>query len=167
MAPCKHRRLLLPFFMLFCLSGGAQSGTDQKNQDKYVQLKSLIDSKKYQFHAISATSMKGRTIQLTSPYFLKINNDSLQSDLPYYGRSYTADYPATDLSIRFNSNQFTYTADTTKKSGWEITIQPKNESKANKINMSVSSSGYCTLHISSNSRQPISYYGFITAYDAR
>ncbi len=163
----KFHRLLLPLFVLVCLQGAAQSTTDQKNKDKYAQLKSMIDSKHFQFHALSATSMKGKTVQLTSEYSLKLKGDSLNVDLPYYGRSYTADYPGTDVSVRFKSNQFTYSSDSTKKGGWEITIIPKNESKANKIYMAVTSSGYCTVNINSNNRQSISYYGYIKEYDAR
>jgi hypothetical protein len=163
----KFHRLLLPFLILLFIDSVAQNGTDQKKLDKHAQLKSMIDSKHFQFHALSATSMKGKTVQLTSEYSLKLNKDSLNVDLPYYGRSYTADYPGTDVSVRFKSNQFTYSSDSTKKGGWEITIIPKNESRANKIYMAVTSSGYCTVNINSNTRQSISYYGYIKDYDAR
>jgi hypothetical protein len=163
----KFSRLLLPLLMIICLQSFAQSSADQKKQDQYVQLKSLIDSKKFRFHALSATSMKGMTRQLTSEYFLKLNNDSLSVELPYFGRSYTTSYPPTDLSTSFSSIQFSYVADSAKKGGWDITIVPKNELNASKINMSITSSGYCTVRISSNSRQPISYYGTITAYDVQ
>src|ERR1700722_18554873 len=102
----KFHRLLLPLLILLFIGGAAQNGTDQKNQDKHAQLKGMIDSKYFQFHALSATSMKGKTVQLSSEYSLKLNKDSLKVDLPYYGRSYTADYPGTDVSVQFNSNQF-------------------------------------------------------------
>jgi Domain of unknown function (DUF4251) len=165
--PTKIYSALLLLFMTFnFLHGfGQTTSADQKSTDKISQLKVLIESKKYQFDARSATSMRGKTVQLSSGYTIKINSDSLVVDLPYYGRSSTADYPATDVSVRFNSNQFTYKADSTKKGGWEITIQPKNESKANKIMLSVTSSGSCIVNISSSTRQPISYFGFITDYE--
>ncbi len=163
----KFHRLLLPFLILLFFKSVAQNGTDQKKPDKQAQLKSMIDSKHFQFQALSATSMKGKTVQLSSEYSLKLKGDSLNVDLPYYGRSYTADYPGTDVSVSFESNQFSYSSDSTKKGGWEITIIPKNESKANKIYMAVTSSGYCTVNINSNTRQSISYYGYIKEYDAR
>jgi hypothetical protein len=163
----KFQRLLLSFLILMCTYSNAQTAADQKKQDKNVQLKNMIDSKHFQFQALSATSMKGKTIQLSSEYYLKLNKDSLNVDLPYYGRSYTADYPGTDVSVRFKSNQFSYSSDSTKKGGWEITIIPKNEPRANKIYISVTSSGYCTVNIGSNTRQSISYYGYIKDYDAR
>ena len=167
MCSFKFSRLLLPLLTIICLQSFAQSGADQKKQDQYAQLKSLIDSKKFRFHALSATSMKGMTRQLTSEYFLKLNNDSLSVDLPYFGRSFITNYPPTDLGVQFNSNQFSYVSDTSKKGGWNITIVPKNEPNASKINMFITTSGYCTVRVSTNSREPISYYGTITAYDTR
>jgi hypothetical protein len=166
MSPSKYSRLLLPLLMLICLQSFSQSSAEQKKQDQYNQLKSQIESRKFRFHALSATSMKGVTRQLTSDYFLKLNKDSLSVDLPYFGRSFTTNYPPTDLSIEFKSTQFSYKSDTLKKGGWEITIVPKNESNASKISLSITTSGYCTVRVSNNSREPISYYGTITDYDS-
>src|SRR5664279_4105481 len=95
MRPILVKRLLFP--LLFCspfLISRAQTSKDEVNEVRYNNLKSIINSKKYRFHPLSATSMKGRTVQLTSEYYLRINNDSLQVDLPYYGRSYSTAYPA-------------------------------------------------------------------------
>jgi hypothetical protein len=153
--------------MLIFLQGISQSNAEQKKLDQYNQLRSLIDSRKFRFHALSATSMKGMTRQLTSDYFLKLNKDSLSADLPYYGRSFTTNYPPTDLSTEFKTTQFSYKSDTLKKGGWDIKIVPKNESNASNISLSITTSGYCTVRISSNSREPISYYGTITDYDAK
>ena len=167
MSPSTYSRLLMPVLLLICLQGFSQSVAEQKKQDQYNQLKSQIDSRKFRFHALSATSLKGMTRQLTSDYFLKLDKDSLSVDLPYYGRSFTTNYPPTDLSTEFKTTQFSYKSDTLKKGGWEITIVPKNESNASKIILSITTSGYCTVRVSSNSREPISYYGTITDYDSK
>src|SRR5450432_497664 len=158
---------ILLLLVMVCFNSRAQS-PDQKKKDNYAELKNRIESKKYLFQAQSATTQKGRTIQLTSVYTLKLNNDSLQVDLPYYGRAYTSQYPPTDLSLRFNSNQFGYVADTTKKGGWDITIsEPKNSSGVSKINLFISSSGYCNIRVTSNDRDMISFYGTIAALSDR
>jgi hypothetical protein len=167
MSPSKYSKLLLPFLMLICLQSFSQSDAEQKKQHEFNQLKSQIDAKKFRFHALSATSMKGMTRQLTSDYFLKLNNDSLSVELPYYGRSFTTNYPPTDLTTEFKTTQFSYKSDTLKKGGWEITIVPKNQANASKISLSITTSGYCTVRVNSNSREPISYYGTITDYDSR
>lgn len=161
----KYFRLLLPLIVFACLQGFSQSGVEQKKQDQYNYLKSQIDAKKFRFHALSATSMKGMTRQLTSEYFLKLNKDSLFVELPYYGRSFTTSYPPTDVTTEFKTTQFSYKSDTLKKGGWDITIVPKNQSNAAKISLSITTSGYCTLRVSSNTREPISYYGTITDYE--
>lgn len=157
---------MLPLFILICLQGFSQSEGEQKKQGQFNQLKSQMDARKFRFHALSATSMKGMTRQLTSDYFLTLNKDSLSVELPYYGRSFTTNYPPTDLTTEFKTTQFSYNSDTLKKGGWDITIVPKNQANASKISLSITTSGYCTVRVNSNSREPISYYGTITDYDA-
>ena len=160
-------RTLLPALLFTVMQVRAQSEADQKKKAALEQFRSLIESKKYYFQANSATSMKGRTIQLTGGYFLRLNNDELVVYLPYYGRSFTSDYGSQNLSVDFTSRDFTYSADSTKKGGWEITITPANEPKANKINLSIGSSGYTTVRIASSSRQPIPYYGQVTVIPSK
>jgi hypothetical protein len=87
--------------------------------------------------------------------------------LPYYGRAYTSSYPATNSPLSFRSNHFSYVADTLKKGGWNIQIQPKENSDVNKINLDVTTSGYCTVRVSSNTRDMISFYGTIAEYGKR
>jgi len=151
------RILLLTFISLISLNAESQSEADQKKQP----LKSLIESKKFAFIALSATSKKGKTVQLSPGYGLKIDGDNLQADLPYYGRAYTTTYPPDkNGGIQFNSSDFSYQADTTKKSGWEITLKPKGL-PVSAIYLSISSNGFCSVRINSSDRDPISYYGTI------
>jgi Domain of unknown function (DUF4251) len=152
-------KLVISSLLLIVFIGGFSQ--DQSANDKHSSLKNMIDSKSYQFHANSATPMKGRSVQLTSEYYLKIHSDSLDVYLPYYGRAYSVDYGSTDQGVEIKTTQFDYTADTTKKGGWQVTIIPKDKSKASKIFLSISSTGYTTVNITSNTRQPISYYGTI------
>jgi Domain of unknown function (DUF4251) len=158
MRSSKLRWVVLTLFLTSYFKIQAQNNSET---NKARPLKELIESKQYRFHPLSANTAKGKTIQITSEYFLMVNQDSLQVDLPYFGRSYAADYGTNDQGIQFNSVDFSYISDTTKKGGWEITIVPKNESKANKIFMSIGSGGYGSVNILSNSRQSISYYGSI------
>ena len=158
----KIRCFCIALLTLISMSGIAQSDADQKKQT----LKTLIDSKIYAFKVQSATTKKGQTVQLSPGYGLKIVKDSLQVDLPYYGRAYTTSYPPNNNGgIQFNSHNFSYQADTTKKGGWDITIKPKGE-KVSAIYLSISSSGYGSARISSTDRDPISYYGTIVDFMA-
>ena len=167
MSAIKFIRFLIPLCLIINVKCIAQSNGDQKKAKQYNQLKARIESRKFYFHAQSATSQQGKTIQLTSEYFIKLNQDTLQVDLPYYGRAYSASYSATDQPLQFKTTEFVYGADTTKKGGWNIAIQPKNNSGVSKINLSITSSGYCTMHVTSNTRSAISFYGTIQEYNYR
>jgi len=152
-------RMLIPLLASISINSNAQSGDDQKKTD----LKSIVQSGNYSFIAQSTTTNKGRTIQLSYGYDLKLINDSLYVYLPYYGRAYNTAYSSnSDNGIQFISHDFIYSADSTKKQGWEITIKPKGV-KVSAIYLSITSNGYCTARIISNDRDPISYYGTIKA----
>ena len=157
MLSAKITRLYYPFLFLICLNGQAQSGNDQKSPD----FKSIVESKKYAFLVQSATTKKGKTVHLTPGYGMILMNDSISVHLPYYGRAYNTGYSSTDDSgIQFNSHDFTYSSDSTKKNRWEITIRPKGV-KVSVMYLSISSNGYCTIRINSSDRDAISYYGTI------
>jgi hypothetical protein len=156
--------LLMTTLLTFLyLCGKTQSQADQKKQEEYARLNTMVQSRQYRFDAQSATAKKGRTVQLSGGYGLSIKKDRLDAELPYYGRAYTTDYPPSNSNggIKFSSSDFSYVADTVKKGGWDITIKPKN-TKVNTIYLTITTSGYCTVRVNSNDRDPISYYGVIT-----
>ena len=160
----KIYRLLLPFLILLCLHSSAQSNSDQKKQASYQKLKHGIDSKQFHFLATSATGSKGRTTQLTGGYFLFLGGDSLTVALPFFGTAYqTSHYGASseDAGINFHTNKFSYKADTTKKGGWDILIQPAGQSSASRIYLSISSSGSCRTSVSSSGRSNMTYHGTV------
>ncbi len=155
------RVLVLSFLVVLSFQSNAQ---ETAAANKRILLKQAIDSKRFVFQAQSARSAKGKTVTLTGGYHFILVGDSLAMDLPYYGKSYTSTtYGESDLSNRFQSTHFSYTADTTKKGGWQIKILPVNESKASRIYLSVESNGSCSLNVQSSTRQQISYYGSVEA----
>jgi hypothetical protein len=151
-------RLIFLFATFVCLKSEAQSASDQKKST----ISSIVQSRNYNFIAQSATTQKGKTISLSYGYDFKLMNDSLSVYLPYFGRGYNAGYQSNnDMGIEFKSHDFTYTADSTKKQGWEITIKPKGVT-VSAMYISISSNGYTTVRINCKNRDPISYYGTIT-----
>ena len=158
----KIYRLLLPFLMLLSLHSPAQSNADQKKQASYQKLKHGIDSKQFHFLATSATTSKGKTIQLTGEYFIFVGGDSLTVALPFFGTdNQSSHYGASkdDAGINFHTRQFAYKADSTKKGGWEITIQPDGQKSASRIYLSISTSGSCRTSVNSSSRSNMTFYG--------
>jgi len=148
---------ILTGFVLF-LAGLAPVNAQELDK---ATVKKLIDSKTYIFHAQSATPLGGSTRQLTSDYNLNLIGDSLVSYLPYFGRAYTAPMP-NETGLDFISSDFTYKVKERKKGGWDVTIEPKDQRNVRSMLLSISESGYTSLSVTSNSRQPISFYGYIS-----
>lgn len=159
----KIRILLFALLSLFLTNMlFAQSTKEDKKKAQYEQLKAMIDSKRYTFTAQQATAQGGRTKQLTSTYTLKVHQDTLDADLPYFGRAYSATYGSDNGGIQFQTTSFDYDAEDRGDKGWIIVIKPKDQSSASKMTLSLGTSGYGTLIVNSNNRQMISFYGWIS-----
>jgi hypothetical protein len=131
------------------------------SQNKKAEIKKMVEQKQFVFHAQTALPMSGRTKHLTTEYDLKVAPDKIISYLPFFGRAYSLPYNPTEGGFNFTSEKFDYT--TSKKKGrWEISIKPKDVTDFKEFTLSISESGYGTLHAISNNRQPISFTGYIS-----
>ena len=124
-------------------------------------LKNLLANKSFIFKAQSAWPLQGTVVQLTPGFDMRVMTDSINTYLPYFGRSYQANYGSTNGGINFTSTKFEYKLKERSKGGWELTIKPNDAKDINQLIYSVSKNGYATLQVTSNSRQAISYYGII------
>ena len=162
----KHLRLNRKQIILFVsllLLGAA--GLHAQSQDKKVRdsvIKNIIDTKTYTFVAQTAQPTSGRIRQLTSTYQLDVNRDTVTSDLPYFGRAYTAPIDPSQGGIHFTSTDFEYVTTPKKKGGWTILIKPKENTDARQLVLDVSASGFANLQVLSNNRQAISFAGYVT-----
>ncbi|HZK64571.1 MAG TPA: DUF4251 domain-containing protein [Puia sp.] len=154
-------RLFMPLLLLISAGTFAQITKEEKKKAEYEKLSAIIEARQYTFVAQTATSMSGRSRQLTGIYTLKIHHDSLEADLPYFGRAYSATPGDTNGGINFSSTAFSYTIKNTKNGGWFVTIIPENKNKASKLDLSISGGGFGTLQVTSTNRDMISFYGNI------
>lgn len=122
----------------------------------------LITSKNYVFKARTALPMRGSARQLTANYYdLKISKDSIVSYLPFFGRAFSAPMNSEESGIMFTSTSFVYNEKEKKKGGWDVQIKPKDTKDIRQLFLNISSSGMATLQVISNSRETISFTGFI------
>jgi len=155
--------LLLFASLLIVQSMQAQNSSNDKHQKESANIGRLIQSKNFVFVAQYALPLGGRSINLTSLYDVRLSNDTITSDLPFYGRAFVAPMNPSEGGIRFTSTQFDYTANEKKKGGWNITILPKDTKDVRQMFLSVSENGYASLQVTSNNRQSINYTGYVTA----
>jgi Domain of unknown function (DUF4251) len=138
------------------------AGTTMKAQDKNAAtIQQMVESQNYIFKARSVSPQLGGLRQLSSDYDLAVTKDTVTSYLPYFGRAYTAPVDPSEAGIKFTSTKFEYTSMKKKKDSWEIAIRPKDASDVQVLYLTIYDNGNADLRVSSNSRQSISFNGYI------
>lgn len=149
-----HKALIILFVGVFNVSALSAQEPNEAN------LKTLLHTKSFVFKAQSAWPLQGTVIQLTPGFDMKMLVDSINTYLPYYGRSYAAGY-SNNGGINFTSTKFEYKLKDKDKGGWELVIKPSDAKDISQLIYSISTNGYATLQVISNNRQAISFYGVI------
>jgi hypothetical protein len=159
----KALKKLLPAVAFFTvLLADSQTAPAQKNNsEKEMAIKTLVDSGQYIFYAASVTPMSGRRRFLTSGYTVAVSKDTVMADLPYFGRAYSAPINTTDGGIKFTSVNPDYKLTERKKGGWDVTIKPAGAGDVQQLLLTIYKNGSASLSIISNSRQPVSFSGYI------
>jgi len=103
--------------------------------------------------------LRGRSRTLTSEYDVKINNDSLVSYLPYFGRAYQAPMDPSQGGIQFTSTSFSYEVNANGKNGWDVIIKPKDYQDVQQLSFTIFDNGSATLNVVSTQKDPISFNG--------
>ena len=157
-----HFFVLLTAFLLalFALPG---SSAAQKNKDSVITagIAALVANQDYTFKPQTVTPLSGRLRQLTSEYSLQVSKDAIVSQLPYFGRAYSAPIGSSDAGIQFTSKDFEYKITNKKKGGWDVNIKFKDTQDAKQMQLSIFDNGTASLQVISNNRQSISFSGYI------
>ncbi|MBP8067679.1 MAG: DUF4251 domain-containing protein [Pedobacter sp.] len=165
------KHLLFALFMFISFGGYAQT-------DK-ATTKRIVEAKNFTFVASSAMPMNsteinnilsrmpgvngGGNIDLSgNSYDVRITPDSLIAFLPYYGRSFSAPVNRDNAGYKFTSTKFSYENSARKKGGWQITVNPQDTRDGVRMNLTITTNGYASLVISSNTKQSITYNGYLT-----
>lgn len=149
------------FFLSAFLLNGQLAMAQKTDSAKAASVTKLIDSQHYIFYAESATPMKGKQRFLSPEYTVHIAKDTVASDLPYFGRAYSASINPTDGGIKFTSTSFDYKVEVRKKGGWEVTIKTKDVTQTQNLSFTIYENGKAYLRVTSNNRQSISFDGYV------
>jgi hypothetical protein len=164
----KTYKIIFIFAMvLFCSAVSAQKKPSQTKEQKQVELQKLLDSKTFVFNAETASPMGGSLVRLTSTYELTVNQDTLDSNLPYFGTAYRVEMGDTDSPLRFTSTDFDFDSKESRNGGTIMSFKLNSPSDPSSLTLSVSTSGYATLQVNSISRQSISFNGTISQIKER
>lgn len=127
-------------------------------------IKQAILSDQWVFVAQSASPQGGRTQFLTSRYEFRKAKDTINSYLPYYGRSYSGAGAMTNSNpLDFKSTDFTLEKEEKKKGGWRVTVKLKDVSAIRVMTFELYENGSANLNVTLNDRSPINYLGKVEA----
>lgn len=149
-----------------CISAGAQQ-TEKKTKKELraEQLaiqkeatKALVESKTFRFDVRTVNPLRGRTVHVTSDYGVRIENDSIFSYLPFYGRAYSVNYGSSESPMIFDQAIESFIADENKH-GYSLQVQVRNQNDVLDFSFQITESGSTTLTVNSVNRQSISYFG--------
>ena len=132
----------------------------EKNARIEAKVDSLIQSRNYKLIAQSAQPMGWQQIQLTSLYDLKVKGDSVEVNLPYYGRAYMVDYASMDGGIKMDTVIENY-KQKERKGNTEISFNSSTKSDHYQFKLTITPSGYITILVNSNNRQAINFSGVL------
>ena len=150
--------------LLFIFSLVFSSNTKAQELDT-EKVKRLIESKMFEFIPQSVSPQAGPNRLLTNDFSLRVEKDSIDSNLPYFGRAYTIQ-PGDKGGMIFQSGDFKYQVKE-KKKGWDVSIRPGDTREIRLMNFMIYRDGTASLFVNSNNRQSIRYYGKIRELNQR
>ncbi|NPA37490.1 MAG: DUF4251 domain-containing protein [Chlorobi bacterium] len=134
---------------------------NEKKAENFKKTKELFESRDFVFNADRAFPTGMRSIDLTTNSgYIKLKNDSVEADLPFFGRSYSADYSG-NAGINFKGkaeNAKTEYNDKKHKILYSFTV---NDKDTYQVSMTITEEGGASVTINSNSKNSISYNGKI------
>lgn len=151
-------------FIAAAILAGVNPGYTQTHKEekakKAAEIRQMVNTRNFVFKAQFALPMGGNSIQLTSDYDVRVSKDTVICYLPYFGRAYTAPIDPSEGGIHFTSKDFQYNVSNKRKGGWDIVIKPKDAKDVQQLTFYISESGYGSLQVTDNNRQPISFNGY-------
>jgi hypothetical protein len=147
--------LVIPLFLIRCSS--SHNATKLSSDE----IKNIIDSSQFTFVAERVNPLRGSTRYLTSRYDVVIKKDTIDCDLPYFGRAFQAPIDPSKGGIRFVSSDFSRSMNLKKESEWEVLIKPNDNADVQQLSFNIFNDGTATLNVTNTHRDPISFYGHI------
>jgi len=136
-----------------CFSSNAVS----KNELSQA-VKKQIEERNFTIEVTRMLPMNGRSSELTSLYSLTVNNDAIDSHLPYSGTGYSVPYGG-GQGLTFKAPITVYTEKFDSKGTADISFQTRSEDDNYHYRIQIFTNGSSSIHVTPNNRQAISFYG--------
>ncbi len=122
------------------------------------QIEGMLSERLYKIDFTRAYPSAGPSFALSSPYYVSVIGDRVESFLPYMGRVYSVPYGGGE-GLRFEGPIRDYAQNMAKKGRQEITFSVKTAEDDYDFTLTVWPLGECDLRITPINKQNISFSG--------
>jgi hypothetical protein len=163
------RILLYTFFAIISLIGFIACGAQKTAAEKEAQaaaIRNAMETFEFRFDATRALPTGFRTVNLSPVFDVRVSPDTVQVNLPFFGRAFRAPMNPSESPYRFTSTNFDYNVTSGRRAGnWLVQITFKDVHRQVIFNFDIWENGSASLNIRDIDRQSISFQGNIEAED--
>lgn len=124
------------------------------------QISDSIEAKTMQFTFDYVTPMRFPPHYLTTNYTVRLQGDSLESYLPYFGQAYRSNLANNDRSpLSFNGKADDIVIKHGKKNDFAVSFRTSNDTEQLEYSLRIFPNGKVTLNVNSSDRETISFEG--------
>jgi hypothetical protein len=136
---------------------------EEKKLAKQKQTEAMLNAKEFVFIGKTALPSGMRSVDLTTNRnYVKFQPDLIDSDMPFFGKAYSAVGYGSDTGLKFKGKPEKFTVEK-KTKNFQIDVVVKGENDNFTLSLSVGLEGNASLSITSNNRSTISYQGEVSA----
>lgn len=146
-------------FMLW-VSAISCGSSGQTSASQKASIINAIDSGNWIFTVTNISPQGGRSRQPNGLYTVSYSSQTLNVNLPYFGRAYSgADIIGGQSPLNFISKEIKMEQRKLKNDNWEIVFTIEDQRQVQSMSFEVFDNGSASLNIILSNRSPISYSG--------
>lgn len=126
--------------------------------DTIPAVREALQKKAFRIRVTQMYPQNRRSIPLTTYFSLELRNDSVFSDLPYFGEAYVAQFP-TDHGLVFEAPVKELEFKSGKKGETRISFQTRRYSDIFTYHITLWNNGSTDIRVQAMQRQSIAYHG--------
>lgn len=150
--------LLMGIAMAFAWQFPLYAQTDKKEDEDARRIQEMVENKDFRIDVTKAIPMSGPLVNLTNTFFIKIDESTVVSALPFYGRAYSVPYGGGE-GLNFEGTVSDYTFEKNKKGTLSIEFKTKSKDDYIQYRILLYPNGSALINVQPTHRQSISFQG--------
>lgn len=146
-------------FVIFILFVTVACSSTKVTTEEIAQNTEMVQNNDFTIDVYSANPLRGKTVNLSYGYSIRIHNDSAYAFLPYFGVARIAPI-GLESEIKFADKMTNFTMKSNKKqTGWDIRFKTRSGVTGYDVFLNVFDNGTASISITPDSKDQISFIG--------